>query len=115
MEELSTVFIPNTVQEALVDSRWKDAMNEELRSLKKNATWEITDLPIGKKSVGCKWVYTVKYKADGTIDCFKARLVTKGYTQKYGIDYIDTFAPVEKINTVRVLLSLAAYLDWPLQ
>jgi hypothetical protein len=99
------------VQEALADSRWKDAMNEELRSLKKNATWEITDLPAGKKSVGCKWVYTVKYKADGTIDRFKARLVAKGYTQKYGIDYTNTFAPVAKINTVRVLLSLAANLD----
>jgi hypothetical protein len=109
------VSIPNSVQEALADSRWKDAMNEELRSLKKNATWEITDLPAGKKSVGCKWVYTVKYKADGTIDRFKARLVAKGYTQKYGIDYTDAFAPVEKINTVRVLLSLAANLDWPLQ
>ncbi|KAM1763339.1 hypothetical protein ACFX11_002688 [Malus domestica] len=113
--QLSTVSIPNSVQEALADFRWKDAMNEELRSLKKNATWEITDLPAGKKSVGCKWVYTVKYKADGTVDRFKARLVAKGYTQKYGIDYTDTFASVAKINTVRVLLSLAANLDWPLQ
>ncbi|KAM2733441.1 hypothetical protein EV2_036866 [Malus domestica] len=113
--QLSTVSIPNSVQEALADSRWKDAMNEELRSLKKNATWDIIDLPAGKKTVGCKWVYTVKYKADGTVDRFKARLVAKGYTQKYGIDYTDTFAPVAKINTVRVLLSLAANLDWPLQ
>ncbi|KAM1683995.1 hypothetical protein FF2_034893 [Malus domestica] len=115
VNQLSTVYIPNSVQEALADSRWKDAMNEELRSLKKNATWEITDLPAGKKSMGCKWVYTVKYKADGTVDRFKARLGAKGYTHKYGIDYTDTFAPVAKINTVRVLLSLVANLDWPLQ
>ncbi|RVX10895.1 Retrovirus-related Pol polyprotein from transposon TNT 1-94 [Vitis vinifera] len=107
--------IPNSVQEALADPRWKAAMNEEMKSLQKNETWELVECPQGKKPVGCRWIYTVKYKADGSIERFKARLVAKGYTQTYGIDYTETFAPVAKINTVRVLLSLAANLDWPLQ
>ncbi|RVX17702.1 Retrovirus-related Pol polyprotein from transposon RE1 [Vitis vinifera] len=107
--------IPNSVQEALVDPRWKAAMNEEMKSLQKNETWELVECPSGKKLVGCRWIYTVKYKVDGSIEQFKARLVAKWYTQTYGIDYTETFAPVVKINTVRVLLSLAANLDWPLQ
>ncbi|RVW51857.1 Retrovirus-related Pol polyprotein from transposon TNT 1-94 [Vitis vinifera] len=115
VNQLSTVAIPNSVQEALADPRWKATMNEEMKSLQKNETWELVECPPRKKPVGCRWIYTVKYKADGSIERFKARLVAKGYTQTYGIDYTETFAPVAKINTVRVLLSLAANLDWSLQ
>lgn len=102
------------MQEALKDSKWTQAMNDEMESLQKNTTWEMTILPKGKKTVGCRWIYTVKFKADGSIERYKARLVAKGYTQTCGIDYGETFAPVAKINTIRVLLSLAANLDWPL-
>lgn len=68
----------------------------------------------GKNPVGCKWVFTIKYNADGSVDRYKARLVAKGFTQSYGIDYQETFAPVAKLNTIQVLLSLAANMDWGL-
>jgi hypothetical protein len=112
--QLSSVPIPSKMQEALADDKWIQAMAEEMAALEKNHTWELVRLPKGKKTVGCRWVFTVKHKADGTIERYKARLVAKGYTQSYGIDYQETFAPVAKLNTVRVLLSLAANRDWPL-
>ncbi|KAM1885943.1 hypothetical protein ACFX14_038559 [Malus domestica] len=115
VNQLSTVSIPCNVEDAMKDPRWTRAMNEEMEALQKNSTWELTNLPKGKKSNGCRWIYTVKFNADGTIERYKARLVAKGYTQTYGIDYRETFAPVAKISTIRVLLSLAANLDWPLQ
>ena len=114
VNHLSAISIPSSVKEALKDPKWRESMNEEMRSLQKNSTWEVVDLPVGKTPVGCRWVFTIKYKADGTIERFKARLVAKGYTQTYGIDYMETFAPVAKINTVRILLSLVVNLDWPL-
>ena len=115
VNQLSTVSITNSVQEALADPRWKAVMNEEMKSLQKNETWELVDRPPRKKLVGCRWVYIVKHKEVGTIERFKARLVKKGYTQTYEIDYTYTFALVAKINTLRVLLSLAENLEWPLQ
>ena len=85
-----------------------------MNALNKNRTWEIVNQPSGKSPVGCKWVFIVKYKACGIDERYKARLVAKGYTQTYRIDYQETFATVAKINTIRVLLSLAVNLDWPL-
>ena len=103
------------MQDALKIPEWKEAVFEEMKALEKNGTWELVDLPRGKKTVGCKWVFTVKYESDGSLELYKSRLVSKGFTQTYGIDYLETFAPVAKLNSVRVLLSLATNHDWPLQ
>jgi hypothetical protein len=108
------VVVPRNIQEALDDPNWKLSVLEEMNALRKNGTWELVDLPRDKKTVGCKWVFSVKYKADGSIERYKARLVAKGFTQTYGMDYQEMFAPVTKINSIRVLLSLAVNSNWPL-
>lgn len=111
---LSSITIPKGRQDVMLVPEWREALLEELRALEKNDTWEVIQLPKRKKTVGCKWIFTVKYKADGTLDRNKTRLVAKGFTQTYGIDYLETFEHVAKLNTIRVLMLLAANLDWPL-
>ena len=111
---LYSADIPKNVEEAVKNEKWKQAMEEEYQALQKNKTWEKCILPKGKKKVGCKWVFSIKYRADGTIERYKARLVAKGYTQTYGIDYSETFSPVAKIDTIRVLFSVVANKEWPL-
>ena len=106
--------IPRSVEEAMRHNHWRAAMEKEMEALIKNKTWEKHILPKGKKPVGCRWVFTIKRRADGSIERYKARLVAKGYTQTYGIDYDETFSPVAKMSTMRVLLSVAACKDWPL-
>ena len=78
----------------------------------KNFTWELIDPPLGCKPIGCKWIFRNKYKVDGTLEKHKAQLVAKGYSQKEGIDFVETFASTEKWTTIHALLSLAAQNGW---
>lgn len=105
---------PMTYSEAVKDHRWREAMQSEVRALENNQTWTMVPLPYGKKALGCKWVYKVKRKSDGTIERFKARLVILENHQVEGIDYTETFAPVAKMVAVRVVLVVAAAKDWEL-
>ncbi|KAL0561525.1 hypothetical protein IC582_001955 [Cucumis melo] len=103
---LDSTIIPKNIYTTLECPEWKNAVMEEMKALEKNRTWKICALPKGHKTIGCKWVFSLKYKADGTLDRHKARLVAKGFTQTYCIHYSKTFSPVAKLNTVRVLLSV---------
>eukprot|EP00253_Pinus_taeda_P017693 PITA_17693 len=103
---------PDTFAEASGHPHWEVAMNEEYHSLLANDTWDLVPLPKGRKLVRCKWVYRTKYGPDGKVDKHKARLVTKGFSQVEGIDYTETFSPVAKMNSIRLVLSLAASLKW---
>jgi hypothetical protein len=105
---------PKTYVEACKSEHWVQAMNSELEALSKTGTWVLVDLPPNVRPIGSKWVYKVKHKSDGSIERYKARLVAKGYTQIEGLDYFDTFSPVAKLTTVRVLLALASIKGWHL-
>ncbi|RVW61178.1 Retrovirus-related Pol polyprotein from transposon RE2 [Vitis vinifera] len=111
---ISSISLPKSTPEALSHPGWRQAMIDEIAALHSNGTWDLVVLPSGKSTVGCRWVYTVKVGPDGQVDHLKARLVAKGYTQVYGSDYGDTFSPVAKIASVRLLLSMAAMRSWPL-
>ena len=100
---------PLTFQEAVEIECWRSTMEEEIHAIQKNDTWDLTTLPTNHKAIGVKWVYKIKRTAKGEVSRYKARLVAKGYKQKYGIDYEEIFAPVARLDTVRLLIALAAH------
>jgi len=109
---ISSEVEPQYYHQAVKSAHWRTAMAQEIAALEENHIWFVTDLPPGKHHIGCKWVYKIKYKADGSIERYKARLIAKGYTQSEGLDYHETFSPVAKMTTVRTLLAIAAAKRW---
>ena len=111
----SSVREPQTYEEAMQSAEsahWQRAMDEEIAALRSNQTWVTMPKPPHARPIGCKWIYKVKLKSDGSIERYKARLCAKGFSQKHGIDYHETFAPVMKYKSQRVLLSLATVWDY---
>ena len=106
---------PINYKEALKDvdvQEWQKAMDREMESMYSNSVWSLVEAPKGVKPIGCKWIYKRKRGSDGKVETFKARLVAKGYTQKEGIDYEETFSPVAMLKSIRILLAVAASLDY---
>jgi Reverse transcriptase (RNA-dependent DNA polymerase)/Integrase core domain/GAG-pre-integrase domain len=106
---------PQTFDEAIdhpeYSRQWEEAILDEYNSLVKNSTWILTELPEGRKAISCKWVFKHKTDEEGNVTRFKARLVARGYTQISGVDYLDTFAPVAKLSSIKILFSIAAAED----
>ena len=93
-------------------SEWKTVVMEEMEVLNKNKTWDFCTLLEGHKTMGCKLVFTLNYKSDGTLNRYKARFVAKKFTQTYRINYLETFSPVSKLNATKVFMSAAVNKEW---
>ncbi|KAJ4776116.1 hypothetical protein LUZ62_060373 [Rhynchospora pubera] len=106
---------PTTFNKANHLPVWREAMQTEINALALNKTWTLVTPPTDARVIGCKWVYKIKRRSDGSIERYKARLVAKGYHQQEGVDYFDTFSPVVRPTTIRVVLSLAVSHQWPIR
>ena len=105
---------PSTYKEVASQQVWVDAMIKEYSSIMKNDVWNVVPRSTGKSVVTSRWLYKIKHAVDGSIEKYKARFVARGFTQKEGIDYDETFAPVARYTTIRTIISLAAVFGWKL-
>ena len=103
---------PRSLKEADGDPNWVAAMEEEMKSICDNHTWSLVELPHGHRAIGLKWVYKVKRDENGAIVKYKARLVTKGYVQQPGVDFEEVYAPVARLESVRLVLAVATHFGW---
>lgn len=106
---------PTSVTQALKDKEWRFAMSDEFDAQQRNHTWDLVPPNSTQHLVGCRWVFKLKYLPNGNIDKYKARLVAKGFNQQYGIDYAETFSPVIKSTTIRLVLNIAVNKDWQIK
>ena len=109
-----TESIPKSYVEALQVPAWKAAMDVEYAAFIQRETWTLVPRPTDANVVSCKWVYSLKYNPDGSVARYKARLVARGFSQAYGLDYHETFSPVARLSSIRVLFSIALYQSWSL-
>jgi hypothetical protein len=106
-------LVPSSVRATLVDPNWRRAMEKEFAALIANNTCDLIPCPVGSNVVTGKWIFKHKFNSDGSLERYKAHWVLRGFTQRPGVDYDETFSPVVKPATVRTVLSLAVSLSWP--
>jgi hypothetical protein len=99
---------------ALTEDVWKNAMIEELNSINRNNTWELIELPASKKPIDVKRIFKLKLKPNGEVAKHKARLVARGFMQKAGMDYFEVYAPIVRLETVRLIVTIACGRNWPM-
>ncbi|KAJ4761435.1 hypothetical protein LUZ62_071810 [Rhynchospora pubera] len=106
---------PTSFTKANSDPTWRQAMANELDALARNNTWSLVPPPQNQKIIGCKWVFRIKRKPDGSVERHKARLVAKGFHQEHGVDFLETYSPVVRPSTIRLALSLAVVSNWEIR
>lgn len=103
---------PICFEEAVKNDKWKKAMNLEIETIERNNTWYLVDLPKDAKCIGVKWIFNTKLNENGEIEKHKARLVARRYGQEYGVDYMEVFEPVARMDTIRIMIAIASQRGW---